>query len=178
MFLGVIPLGILLTVSIIYNDRVDGFLKLWPLICALSLFILFIFVYFFRAVSISTEEVRAIGLFSSKEIATVKRGRRLVFTIRSKKRLRVELFGKEDKPAFDWMKKGDYGENEIRLFSEKAVGSERSIKRILAYLQVPCEDFKGIFSEDTFEKEYRDIKIYTETEAEEKKISILFLCTI
>ena len=178
MFFSVIPLGFMLLISIINNNRVSGLLKLYPLIIALSLFIIFIFVYFFRAIGISTEEVRAIGLFSSKEIATVKKDRRITFTIRSKNRLRVELFGKDEKPAFDWMKEGDFGKNEVRLFSERAVGNARSIKKLLRYFSVPEEDLDAILGEEPFEKEYPDLKVFTETVNEEKKISILFLKTL
>ena len=178
MFLSIIPLSLLLTVSIIYNDRITGPFKLYPLIIALSLFIIFIFVYFFRAIGISTEEIRAIGLFSSKEFATVKKDRTISFTIRSKNRLRVELFGKDDTPAFDWMKDGDYGENDIRLFSERAVGNEKSIKRLLRYFGIPEEDYENIFSEELFEKEYPDLKVFTEKVNEDKKISVLFLKTL
>ena len=178
MFLSVIPLGFMLAVCIIYNDELKTPIKLYPLIIALSLFILFIFVYFFRMVSVSTEEIRAIGLYSSKEVCIVQKGRTVVFTVRSKNRLRIELFGKEDSPVFDWMKEGDFGNDDIRLFSERAIGGQRSVGRFLKYLNISSEDIEKVFSEEDIRCEYRDYEITTSVVNEEKKVSIFFINTI
>ncbi len=178
MFLSEIPLLLLLTVAIIYNDRAEGLLKLWPLIIAVSGIIIFIFLYFFRAVAISYEEIRSVGLFSSKEMRSVEKDRTIVLTVRSKNRLRVELFGKDEKPAFDWMKDADREPIEINLFNEKAVGSTKSVQRVLRFFGVPKEEFDEILKTDGFEKEYTLVRVTTETVNEEKKVKIRILQTV
>ncbi len=178
MFLSEIPLSVLLTLSIIYNNEVDGLLKLWPLIIALSCFMIFIFIYFFRLISISTEEIRAHGLFSSKESRTIEKDKTIVLTVRSKNRLRVELFGKDSKPMFDWIKEEDAEPEFVNLFSEKAVGGIGSVKKVLAYFGVDAKDCDRIFASEPFEKEYSLVKITTDTVNEEKKISIKLLQTV
>ncbi len=180
MFLSEIPLAFLLSLCIIYNNEVGGLLKLWPLIIADSAFMIFIVLYFFRAISISTEEIRAIGLFSSKDCRTVEKDKTIVFTIRSRHRLRVELFGKDMRPAFDWLKNENEEEvpKEVNLFSEKAVGGKASVTKMLKFFGTPEEDIERIFAEETFEKDYDTVRISSEIVNEEKKVKIRFLKTV
>ncbi len=176
MFLSEIPLALLLTISIIYNDSVKGLLRLWPLIIALCGLMIFIFLYFFRMISISYEEIRAIGVFSSKDSVSIEKDKTVVLTQRSKSRLKVELFGVDEKPGFDWIK--DEEPREINLFNEKAVGGKGSIIRVLLFFGVTAEDAEAIFENEVFEKEYELVKVSSEIVNNERKVNIRLLQTV
>ncbi len=177
MFLSEIPLAVLLAFAIRYNGSNEGPFKLWPLIIAVSGFMIFIAVYFFRAISISEEEIRAIGRFSSRYCCTINKGKTLIFTLRKKRKLRVELFGIDERPAFDWVKE-DEEPVEINLFSERAIGSRRSVEKMLAFFGVDRDDFEAIFLNESFEKDYDLVKVTTEIVNEEKKVKLKFLKTV
>ena len=168
-----IPPIILLIPTIIYNNAVDTVFKLYPLMCALSALIVFFALYFFKAVSISYEEIRSIALFSSRDKATIKEDRSLVITLLKKKRIKVELFGKNDdgEQAYAWLRNEE--PSEINLFRAKINGGARQVKKILRYFKTDEDKIDEIitnegalFSSDEIDVSsglkdgFREIKIY------------------
>ena len=174
MYLTELPLVVLLIAAIIFNDNAAGIVKLYPLIIVVSAAIIYIIVFLFRMVVISTDEIRAIGLYSSRDKAIINKGKTLILTLKESGRLIVTLFGNDgERPALDWASKEDYVPMDINLFKERVEGRARSCKRILNYFNVPKEDISDIMSLDSFEKEYDGISVRAES-GEARTIYIKF----
>ena len=173
-----LPLIAILIFAIIYNKHSTGLFKFYPLIIALCLGILFIFIYFLRLVKISTDEIRCLGLFSSKDRTALKKDRRLVLTLKKGKRLLVEVFGIGEAPLLDWVDPEEYTDSELNVFRAKAGGGERQAKKMLRYFDIPEEDFKKILDSECFEKEYEAISLSAKVGEKGKEISLRFTETI
>ena len=151
-----IPPILLLIISIIYNNDSEGLLKFFPLIILSCAAIIFIFLYFFRMIIISFEEIKCIGAFSSKDSAIINKGKTLIITLNRKNKMTVRLHGNIGTPGFDWAKGEDYKNIGIDLFREKAIGNNRSVKRLLSYFNVPDDDISVFMEEETHEKRYEN----------------------
>jgi len=169
-----LPLIVLLILAIAYNDSSKGLLKLYPLQVALILGMIFIFIYFLQLVKISTDEVRCIGLFSSKDSAIIKKDKKLVITLIKRRRLLIELFGIGEAPLLDWVNPEDYKDTEINLFKTKCVGAKRAAKKILKYFDIDKNDFDEILENESFKKEYEAITLETRISENGKEISLRF----
>ena len=177
-FISLIPPIILLIVSICYNKSSTGLLKLYPLIIFSILAIAFIFAYFFRFITISTEEIRMHGLFTSKDSAIINERKSLIFTIIPRKRMRVTLYGNNGLPAFNWAQGDNYVPIDIDLFREKAIGGQGAVKRVLRYFEVDDEDIDELFSTDSFEEEYDAFILKKERVDKNTVVTIYFTKTI
>ena len=177
-FITLIPPIALLIISIIYNERAAGLLKLYPLIVCSALAIAVIFSYFFRYITISTEEIRMNGLFSSRDSAILNEKKSLILTLLPRNRICVTLFGNSGLPAFNWAQGEDYTPIDIDLFREKAIGSERTVKRVLHYFEVSDEDCDALLVSDSFEKEYDAFILKKESLDGKKIVTVYFTKTI
>lgn len=173
-----LPLIAMLVFAAIYNNRSKELFKFYPLIIALSLGIIFIFIYFLRLVRLNNVEVRCVGLFSSKDRVTLKKDRRLVLTLRKKKRLLIEVFGIGEAPLLDWVDPNEYLDYEINVFRARAVGGKGQAKKLLKYFDIPKEDFEEILELESFEKEYESISLSAKVGEKGKEISLKFIETI
>ena len=100
-----LPIIILFAITLHYNQYSDELTKFYPLLIFLGLSMIFILVYFFRAISVSFDEVRYLGLYSSHDHAEINEGKELIFTLYGKRRMRVELFGNDGRPPeLSWVK--------------------------------------------------------------------------
>ena len=178
VYLTELPMIIFLILSIAYNDKMDTRIKLYPLIIALSLLIIFTFIYFLRFVKISTDEVRCSGLFSSRDRAVIKKDKRLVLTLMKKRRILIEIFGIGEAPTLDWVDPNDYVDSEINLFRTKSVGGKRAAKRLLSYFDIDKKDFDSIIDGESFKGEYEFITLISEIGKNGKEISLKFNETI
>ncbi len=169
-----LPLLALLIFAIAYNNKSDELLKLYPLQVLLILGVVFIFIYFLRFVKINTDEVRCIGLFSSKDSVSIKKDRRLVFTLMKHGNLLVEVFGIGEAPTLDWVNPEDYKNSEINLFRKTTTGSKRAAKRLLSYFDIDKEDFDEIFESESYTKDYEFITLSTKASENGKEISLRF----
>ena len=178
VYLTEIPAMIILWISLSLNDRAEGVLKFYPLIIFSSLMIVFIMIYFFRAISISTDEIRYHGLFSSKDSALISENKTLRISIKPHFNLGIELFGDAgEEPAFDWMKAADIKHRDICIFRGKAVGGKSASKKIVRYFTGDFEIASAVFHDGyTFENE--DFSIKSEQLNEVFTISIKFKKTI
>ena len=132
-----IPLITLLVLSIIFNQYSDALYKLYPLIVFLSSAVVFCFIYFFRIIRISYDEIRYIGLFSGRDKAMVNEGKTVIIKNLRRGKFSIILFGHDGFADFDWLKK-DEGEEpvDIALFRGKGYGGKLAVRRILRYFGV------------------------------------------
>lgn len=177
-YLTEIPFIILLIISIINHKNVDTLVGLIPLIVLCSAGIVFTFLFFFRLVVISTEELRSRGLFSSRDSAVVNKDKTLILTMLRGSNLRVELYGNDGKPPIlEGMK--DEPPMDIFLYRDKAIAGPRTVASILRYFGVPNDDAnEAANTEAAFSKEYDDISLSSEKREDIREIRIKFKETI
>ena len=179
MFLCVIPLVFLLVVCIINNEAITTPGKLYPLIIATIAGIIAMILYLLRGVRITAEEIRSIGLFSSKDSAVIKKDRTLSITLRPKGKLRVELYGRDDAPGLDWLKATEKGEfDEVNLYRDIAVGSDKTVGRVLGILSLDRSDISEILKSDKFDREYPDFRITKRDDPLGKRYDVRFYTTL
>ena len=163
VYLTELPVILLLAVAIHYNDGSDALFKLYPLQIFLGLVILFILVYFFRAITITYDEIRYHGLFSSRDSAVINKDKTIIITMKPARRLTVELFGNDGQlPALDWLKDSDAPPVDIFLFRGKAVGGKRTVRSVLKYFGVPEEDILRAFEDSSYSSECEDVYLSAE----------------
>ena len=180
VFLFELPLIALLALAISFHDRVGGLLKLFPLEILVGGAILFLPLYFVRLLSLSTEEVRTLGLFTERDRALLNEGRTLVLTLGKSGKLRVEVYGKTgDEPPFAWQKQSkDYRATDFCMLRARAYGTHRSVGRILGFYGVPAEEIAAA-AIDGFSKEYEQITVRSAAkESGEIEVRIRFDATI
>ena len=147
MYLTEIPLIAVLIFAFIHTDSAGGAVGLYPLIVALICGIAFIFIYLFRVVIISFDEIRIIGPFTSKDRAIINKGKTLILTIRKRRGVKVTLFGNDgQRPALDWASGEDYVPVDINLFRERVIGKRGAVLKVLYYFGVEKEKAQAIFS--------------------------------
>ncbi len=178
VFLIELPPILLLIPSIFFNRHVDTLMKLYPLIISMSLLIIFIAIYFFRGMIINNEEVRCIGLFSSKEQAAIKKGRHLLITIIKKGRLRIELYGEntDGDSNYAWLK--NEKPSEINLFRCKVNGRLGTVHRILRYFEAESDTADSLLNKDSYTEELENVIVSSYIREEGKTFKIFFKETI
>ena len=144
LYLTEIPVLALLAIVISVHDSATSIVKFYPLEIVLGGVALLIFVFFFRAVLISKDEIREIGRFSSRDKATIEEGKELVFTLAGKKHLTVELYeSTNDAPSLPWAK--DVCTN-INLFRARTRGNKKAVRRVLLCFGVTPSDADAVLS--------------------------------
>lgn len=144
VYLTEIPVLALLALVISVHDSATSIVKFYPLEIVLGGVALLILIYFFRAVQISKTEIRAIGRFSSREKATIEEGKKLVFTLASKRRLTVELFESSDAaPSLPWASGVC---NDINLFRAKTLGTIKSVRKVLIYFGLSADEADALIA--------------------------------
>ena len=127
--------------------------------------------------TVSFEEVRCKGLFSSRESAIINKDKTLIITVRPRMKLRVELFGNDGHPpmfgAADGAESVDY-----YLFRATAFGGKRDAERILRYFGVSKSDISSAMADDSFSFEYDDFFIEFHRAEKQREIRIKFKETI
>ena len=176
----VIPMLAVMTVAIQLNDYSEDLFKFYPLIIFLAGCIIFTFVYLFRAVGLGFDEVRTIGLFSSRERVMINEGKTLTLTLLPKRKILVELFGNDGVFAqLDWLSPSEDGSiPDINLFRAKAVGGKRALKKVLKFYCLDAQTADELIKSD--EKKYEDdLVIITSATTENgyKQVNIKFIDT-
>lgn len=168
----VVPFIALFVICLIYNDGVDHYLKLYPLM-VLSIFaIVLALVYYFRGILISYEEIKQIGRFSSRDTAIINKGKTLILYRENHSRVRVILFGNDGiKPELSWMKSTQDAPKDISLFRSHTFGGNRTIKRVLRYFGAPDAELDTYFREDC-ERKYTNVTVTSRLENDVRKIYI------
>ena len=176
-FLTELPLLYFFVLTVDMHDKSTELLGYYPLETVLVLAMLFILVYYFRAVGFSADEIRMYGLFSSREKSLIHEGDTLLLTLRSRRRLRVELFGTDGgNPTLEWLRTEEYEAQEINLFRGKALGTRRTVLRILRFSGVPREvSAPLLFAEGGFSAEYDTVALSCEKKEEVYEVHLRFL---
>ena len=178
MFISEIPIIILLALAIRYNPMVQTPMKLYPLIIACIAGIIFIIIYLFRAIVISNEEVRSIGLFSSRDRSIINRDKTLVLTLRPRHKIKVELFGIDDAPGLDWIDKEDVEKRYTNIYRDITVGGTRAVRRTLVYFGLSSEEIDELISKEKMHIENDDIRVRKEKTEHGDTYSIYFKKTL
>lgn len=178
MFLSLLAPIFLLVVSIINNPAVETPGKLYPLMVAAGIAIIFIIAYLVRGIRISTEEVRSIGLFSSRDRVELKEGKTLSLLLRPKRKIKVEVNGVDDTPGLDWLKDSEEGKGEINLYRDSTVGGVGSIRKLLRLLELDNEQIEAIVSSDEHSGDYGDFTVCKTVSEIGTRYDIKFLKTI
>lgn len=173
MYLCELPLIFVLAVAIYFNPSMENPGKLYPLIIAMSLGIVFMFVYLFRGVSVSGEKIQSVGLFSSKDSVLITPDTTLQFTIRPKNMLKIELFGDSDAPIFDWMDKSKANKF-VNLYRDIAVGGFGQVRRVLLSFGVSGKDIDCLRTRDSIEIEYPEFVLKKDKSELGDKYSVYF----
>ena len=170
-----LPLLIILTIAIHFNDKSEDLLKFYPLIIVVSLGMIFILIYFFRGVSLSYEEIRTYGLFAKRDSAMITKDKVLCVTICPKKIVRLYLWGNDGTPAFDWQKEEDVAKDGmLRQISCKVIGGKRLAKRILKFYTVDAEALEMLATKSGAAYENADVSVASERKNEIFEIRISF----
>ena len=167
-----LPLIGIFALCLAFNNTVEHYLKLYPLIAVSLLGIVFTLVYFFRGVLISYEEIKAIGKFSSRDTAVINKGKSLILYKENRSRVKIILFGNDGiKPELSWMKSTQDAPKDISLFRAHTLGGNGTIKRVLKYFGADEGDFATILNEDC-EIKYADVTVTSILENDVRKIYI------
>lgn len=164
-----IPVTALLILAIKYNPMVEEAPKLIPLIILCILAIIFIFIYFFRGIVISYQEIRYVGRFSSRDSAEIKEGKTLILSRGKGSRVNLLLFGLDELPRFDWMKESEENQREAVSFRGRIYSGRWGIKRILRFFGVDASDLPSILNDTGFNKTYENVSVSTKLNSDEKK---------
>ena len=173
-----IPLAIVLASAITLNHAVDTLFKLYPLMIFSSLAIVFTFVYFFRVVSLSKDEIKVIGPFSSKDSSVINEGKTLIITERAGGRISIDLFGNNGVNAdLVWLK-SEEGLHDFYLFKSNVVGGHGTVKRILRFFDLDKSEAERIASSEELYREFPDYDLTVSTADGMREIRIKFTRTI
>lgn len=144
VYLTEIPVLALLAFVISVHDTAPSVVKYYPLEIFLGAVAILIVLYFFRAVTITKDEIRALGLFSSRDKVTIEEGKTLVFTLASKKRMTVALYESSDgTPSLPWA--ADVA-SEINLFRARTRGNQKAVRRALILFGVSKEEAEAVLN--------------------------------
>ena len=178
VYLTELPVILMLFITLQYHDKSTDLFKFYPLEIFLCLAIIFIAVYFFRVISISTDEIRYHGLFSSRDRAFIEKNKTLVLTLLPSHRIKTELYGgMGDEPVFDWMKKEEAIERDICYFRGKAMGGKRTAVKILRYFQLTDEEASTAMT-DGYSVSNKLVSVSSQSKNEVFEIKIRFNETV
>ena len=178
MYLTELPIALLLAAAICFNGGAPSPLKLYPLILACIGGMVFIFIYLLRAIIINNEKIRSFGPYSSKESAVINKGKTLVFTTRPHTKLKIELFGYDETPAFDWIDRVEREAQYTNLYRDFAVGNSRTVGRVLSHFGLSRDDINRAISEPELSLEYPAFTLKKSVSDEGERFSLEFTKTI
>ena len=179
-----VPMTVVLVLSLAFNGDVDTAMKLYPLIIFTVGAIIFTFVFHFRFIAISYQEIKYIGRFTSRDSATVNEGKTLVIELMEKKRVSIRLYGNEGyNPEIKWLTNENGEHGDICLFRGKAYGSgkygaEIIAMRILTYLGVNCKDMDSVLSDNPYTATYENVTLTCLCENGHRVIKVRFDKTV
>ncbi len=178
VYLTELPILILLWSAMKYNSESEELFKLYPLIVTLSFAVIFILVYFFRLISVSRDEIRYLGVFSSRDSALITEGKTLVVKLLKRRRIRIELYDDAARePAFEWMKAEDAIHRDVCVFRGKAIGSGANAIDILTLFSVPRDIAKDVI-DGKGEYEDENVCVTSERRDQSTEFKIKFKTTI
>lgn len=180
VYLTELPLIILFAITLRYNKYSDELIKFYPLMIFLCASMIFIFIYFFRMISISFSEVRYHGLYSSRDSAEINEGKEIIITMLAGRRIRVELFGNDNKPPeLSWITEDEnYKPLDIYLFRGKAYGTKRNVISILKYFGVDENDIPLVFESESYSADYEYVSLVSTMNEDKTEIRLKMKQTV
>ena len=162
---------------VIYIDVISSVILI-PLEILISAAIIFTVIFFFRAIVISFDRVRCIGLFSSRYNAFIKKDRTLVITKMPYKVLKVEIYGynNDGDEGYAWLRNDI--PTVINLFRAKTSGGTNSIIKVLRYFEVEEDVINTLITEKEFVADHEKLVASTEIENDCKLYKIFFKETL
>ena len=172
------PLILVLYGALKYNGEMTNLVKLYPLIVASILGIIFVLLYFFNAVILTSAKIKQFGLFSSRDSAIIKKDTSLSLTYLKNGNMRIELFALQKESALEWVDRDSYVPTEANVFRERIIGKNGTARRVLKFFGLDKSDIdRLIYSENASVK--TDEMIFTADVFEDKKrITVKFLQTV
>ena len=156
-----IPVLAMLAIVISVHDSAPSIVKFYPMEIALAAVAALIVVFFFRAVQISKKAICEIGRFSSREKATIEEGKRLVFTLASKRRLTVELYESTNSAPSLPFASGVC--SDINLFRAKTLGNIKTVRKTLIYFGLTAAEADALIENPPKEeKSFENIAVRAE----------------
>lgn len=179
MLLTTLPILAVLILAIIFNGNFEGFAKLYPLIFVSAAGIVFILVYLLRVIVITSDEIKIVGLFSSRDRAIINKDKTLIISQRKGKRLKVILFGNDGRrPSLDWANKDDFKPVDINLFKEIGYGGDATIRRIFRYFDISESLIDNLILKEEYSETLPLYEVSKTTNDKKFEYKIKFLETI
>ena len=178
LFLTELPPLILLLLAIKFNDKQESVIKLYPLIILMGIVIIFIALYLFKIMVITNEQIKMIGLFSSREKVILAKDKTVSITVLKGGRVRIDVLElSSNPPVYAWLK--SEGPREIRLFSEKANGGNGVAKKVIKFFGIEEKNATEALASDEYKFE-DEVFILTSRRNEDtqKEIRLFFKETI
>ena len=173
-----LPMIFLFILSIRMNDTVDTPGGLYPLIIFSALATVFTYVFFFRPVILSRDEIKSIGPFSSRDKAIINEGKTLIITERRHGLVSIDLYGNDGTNAdLDWLKNETVA-HDTYLFKSKVLGGTSTMKSALLFFGAEADLIDTILASDDTEIEIYGLIISLSTKDCGKEMRIKFTKTL
>ena len=173
-----LPLILVLIGAIRFNGVVTNLFGLYPLIVCSILAIIFVLIYFFNPVMISYSRIKQFGVFSSRDSAIITKDTTLILTYFPRRKIRIELFAVQEKPALEFMSGENYTPQKVNVFRERVIGRDFTAMRVLKFFGLEKSRAKELISSDKMTFNTEEIEFSTDIFEGRKIISINFLKTI
>ena len=180
VYLTELPLIILFVITLRYNKYSEQLTKFYPLMIFIGALMIFILIYFFRAISISFSEIRYHGFFSSRDHAEINEGKDIIITMLPKRVIKVALFGNDNRtPELSWIQEDEnYKPMDIFLFRGTAYGTKKKVISVLKYFGVSESDIPLVFETESFSAEYEFVSLNSKMSDEKTEIKLKMKQTV
>ena len=136
-----LPIAALFTACVFYNQYSDELLRLYPLMAVLIAGAAFILVYFFQGIKLGYDEIRYIGLFSSRDSSVITKGKKLIMREIKRGKLEITLFGNDGVlPELDWVRSVGDAPRDISLFRGITFGGSKTFMKVITFFGISRED--------------------------------------
>ena len=176
-YLNLLPSVAIMILAIIFNNKADGLLKLWPLIIFMGGITVFLGLFLLRILYISVEDIRMIGPFTSRDKSVIKKGTTLVLTAREDGKVKVELMDDEGgSPVFDWMKESR--QKDVCLFRETVWGGIGAIEWVLKFFKVGDAQIEKLITEKSYSEALESFTVSCNRGENTREVKISFTATL
>lgn len=177
-YLFLLPLALWFALALYYNRYAEGALRYYPMLIAVAGMMVMVFLFFFRLVKLSYDEIRTVGRFSTRDRVILAEGKTLVITLRPHGMLGVDVYGHDGEvAALEWLR--DTEPTDLRQLHTRAVGGAKALRRILAFYRVTGYDESALLDPAaapyTFAAECATLT--AETVNERRTVRVRFLVT-
>ena len=173
-----LPIILVLYGALKYNSEMTNLVRLYPLIVAAILGIIFVLIYFFNAVIITDARIKQFGVFSSRDSAIIKKDTTLRLTYLKNGNMRVELFAMQNESSLSCLNGESYVPTEANVFRERVIGKNTTARRVLKFFGVEKEHIDALIYSDLEKIETENFTLSTDVFEDKKEIKIKFKKTV